>query len=308
MEQFNFDLIIVGSGPAGMTAGIYAKRSGLKTLIIEKNIIGGQASLTYEIKNYPGFETISGMELGMLMQQQAESLGCEFAYEVVNEINLQDKTIKTDSAIYKGKAIILALGAAARRVGVDNEENLIGKGVAYCAMCDGAFFKGEDVALIGGGNTAIEDAIYLSNICKSVTIVNNLPEFTCQQTLKDELNKVISDKNNITIHQNSVVNRIDGEDRLSGVEILNTVTNEKTLLNVNGMFVAIGRKPDTDIIQNQIELDKFGYIIADEDMKTSVEGVFAAGDVRVKNLRQIVTACSDGAIAATEANSYISKL
>ena len=308
MEQFNFDLIIVGSGPAGMTAGIYAKRSGLKTLIIEKNIIGGQASLTYEIKNYPGFETISGMELGMLMQQQAESLGCEFAYEVVNEINLQDKTIKTDSAIYKGKAIILALGAAARRVGVDNEENLIGKGVAYCAMCDGAFFKGEDVALIGGGNTAIEDAIYLSNICKSVTIVNNLPEFTCQQTLKDELNKVISEKNNITIHQNSVVNRIDGEDRLSGVEILNTATNEKTLLNVNGMFVAIGRKPDTDIIQNQIELDKFGYIIADEDMKTSVEGIFAAGDVRVKNLRQIITACSDGAIAATEANSYISKL
>ena len=303
-----YDIIVVGSGPAGMTAGIYAKRSGLKTLIIEKNIIGGQASLTYEIKNYPGFETISGMELGMLMQQQAESLGCEFAYEVVNEINLQDKTIKTDSAIYKGKAIILALGAAARRVGVDNEENLIGKGVAYCAMCDGAFFKGEDVALIGGGNTAIEDAIYLSNICKSVTIVNNLPEFTCQQTLKDELNKVISDKNNITIHQNSVVNRIDGEDRLSGVEILNTATNEKTLLNVNGMFVAIGRKPDTDIIQNQIELDKFGYIIADEDMKTSVEGVFAAGDVRVKNLRQIITACSDGAIAATEANSYISKL
>lgn len=304
----NYDLIIIGSGPAGMTAGIYAKRSGLNTLIIEKNIIGGQASLTYEIKNYPGFETISGMELGMLMQQQAESLGCEFDYENVKEINLKEKTVITDSDTYTAKSIILALGAAARHVGVDNEENLIGKGVAYCAMCDGAFFKDENVALIGGGNTAIEDAIYLSKICKSVTIVNNLPQFTCQQTLKDELNKIIEERNNITIYQNSIVNKINGEDRLNGVEILNTNTNETTLLNVTGMFVAIGRKPDTDIIKGQIDLDKFGYIIANEDMHTSVDGVFVAGDVRVKNLRQIITACADGAIAATEANTYISKL
>lgn len=304
----NYDLIIIGSGPAGMTAGIYAKRSGLNTLIIEKNIIGGQASLTYEIKNYPGFETISGMELGMLMQQQAESLGCEFDYENVKEINLKEKTVVTDSDTYTAKAIILALGAAARHVGVDNEENLIGKGVAYCAMCDGAFFKDENVALIGGGNTAIEDAIYLSKICKSVTIVNNLPQFTCQQTLKDELNKIIEERNNITIYQNSIVNKINGEDRLNGVEILNTNTNETTLLDVTGMFVAIGRKPDTDIIKGQIDLDKFGYIIANEDMHTSVDGVFVAGDVRVKNLRQIITACADGAIAATEANTYISKL
>lgn len=304
----NYDLIIIGSGPAGMTAGIYAKRSGLNTLIIEKNIIGGQASLTYEIKNYPGFETISGMELGMLMQQQAEALGCEFDYENVKEINLKEKTVVTDSDTYTAKAIILALGAAARHVGVDNEENLIGKGVAYCAMCDGAFFKDENVALIGGGNTAIEDAIYLSKICKSVTIVNNLPQFTCQQTLKDELNKIIEERNNITIYQNSIVNKINGEDRLNGVEILNTNTNETTLLDVTGMFVAIGRKPDTDIIKGQIDLDKFGYIIANEDMHTSVDGVFVAGDVRVKNLRQIITACADGAIAATEANTYISKL
>ena len=304
----NYDLIIIGSGPAGMTAGIYAKRSGLNTLIIEKNIIGGQASLTYEIKNYPGFETISGMELGMLMQQQAEALGCEFDYENVKEINLKEKTVITDSDTYTAKSIILALGAAARHVGVDNEDNLIGKGVAYCAMCDGAFFKGENVALIGGGNTAIEDAIYLSKICKSVTIVNNLPQFTCQQTLKDELNKIIEERNNITIYQNSIVNKINGEDRLNGVEILNTNTNETTLLDVTGMFVAIGRKPDTDIIKGQIDLDKFGYIIANEDMHTSVDGVFVAGDVRVKNLRQIITACADGAIAATEANTYISKL
>jgi len=304
----NYDLIIIGSGPAGMTAGIYAKRSGLNTLIIEKNIIGGQASLTYEIKNYPGFETISGMELGMLMQQQAEALGCEFDYENVKEINLKEKTVITDSDTYTAKSIILALGAAARHVGVDNEENLIGKGVAYCAMCDGAFFKDENVALIGGGNTAIEDAIYLSKICKSVTIVNNLPQFTCQQTLKDELNKIIEERNNITIYQNSIVNKINGEDRLNGVEILNTNTNETTLLDVTGMFVAIGRKPDTDIIKGQIDLDKFGYIIANEDMHTSVDGVFVAGDVRVKNLRQIITACADGAIAATEANTYISKL
>lgn len=305
MEEKEFDIVIVGGGPAGLTAGIYALRCGLSVLLIESKMIGGQATLTYEIKNFPGFESISGMELAMLIHSQAEKLGLVTEYEQVNKIDLSNKTVTCDSFIAKGKSIILAMGASARHVGVENEDRLIGAGVAYCAVCDGAFYKGEDVVLVGGGNSAIEDAIYMAKIAKSVTIVNNLDDFTCQQTLRDELKKVSEELKNITIYQSNVINKIFGDKKLEKVEIKNVHTGEMKEIVCGGMFVAIGRKPDTELIKDQIELDKYGYIVADENMHTSVEGVFVAGDIRVKKLRQIITACADGAIAATESNSYL---
>lgn len=306
MKQY--DVIILGAGPAGLTASIYAVRSGLKTLVIENKMVGGQATLTYEIKNYPGFESISGMDLTMQMQAQAENLGVEFEYDTVEDINLNEKTVTTSMEQFSAKAIILAMGASARKIGAKNEDELTGKGVAYCAVCDGAFFKDEDVVMVGGGNSAIEDAIYLSKIAKSVTIVNNLPNFTCQEILKEELEKTIKERKNISIIQGHMIKEMVGKDKLEKVIIASVDGVETGEIPCAGCFVAIGRKPDTDMVREQIELDSHGYIKADENMHTSIDGVFVAGDIRVKNLRQIITACADGAIAGTEANAYINTL
>lgn len=303
-----YDVVILGAGPAGLTASIYAVRSGLKTLVIENKMIGGQATLTYEIRNYPGFESISGMDLTMQMQAQAENLGVDFEYDSVEEINLEKKYVKTSMEEFSAKSLILAMGASARKVGAKNEEELTGKGVAYCAVCDGAFYKDLDVVMVGGGNSAVEDAIYMSKIAKSVTIVNNLPDFTCQEILREELNKTIEERKNISIVQGHVVKEMVGENKLEKVKIEAVDGSDAEEIECEGCFVAIGRKPDTDMVKGQIELNNQGYIVADENMHTSIEGVFVAGDIRVKNLRQIITACADGAIAGTEANTYINSL
>ncbi len=307
MEKI-YDLAIIGGGPAGLTAAVYALRSGLKTVLIEKMMVGGQASLTQEIKNFPGFASITGMELGMKMHEQAESIGLETVYGDVTLVDFKQKNKKvvtTEGDIF-ARTIILAMGAKARKLGVANEDKFLGAGLAYCAVCDGSFYRDKDVVVVGGGNTAIEDAIYLSKICNSVTIVNNMPSFTCQQILQEELEEEIK-KNKIMVYHNSAVKELKGSNRVEEISFINLKTNHVKTQKVAGVFVAIGRIPESDLVKSIIDCDKHGYIIADENMHTNIDGVFVAGDIRVKNLRQVVTACADGAIAAVEANAHLSK-
>jgi len=304
-----YDIAIIGGGPAGLTAAIYALRSGKSTVMIEKMMIGGQSSLTWEIANFPGFVSISGMELATKMHEQATNLGLETVYADVTKVELKEKTkrIETTDGVIESKSVILTMGAKARPLGVENERKYVGSGLAYCAVCDGSFYKGLDIAMVGGGNSAVEDAIYMSKICPSVTIINNLSDFTCQQVLREEIEELIK-AGKITVYQNSIVTKLNGDRQINGVEFKNTVTGKLTTKSVSGVFVAIGRIPESDIIKGIVNCDKSGYIIADENMHTNMAGVFVAGDIRVKNLRQVITACGDGAIAATEAGAYVNSL
>lgn len=301
-----YDVVIVGAGPGGLTAAIYALRSGLSVAIVEKAMIGGQASLTYEIKNFPGFVSISGMELAMKMHEQATLLGAETIYGEVKKINFasMNNLLFIDDEQIFANTIILSMGAKARTLGVPGEAEFIGRGICYCAVCDGALYKDKEVVLVGGGNSAVEDAIYLSKICKSVTIINNLPTFTCQKVLLDDLEKQIEEKNNIFVNHNSCVLEISGEEMVKQVKYKNAEGKE-VLVNAEGVFIAIGRAPDTELVRNSVHLDAHGYVAVDENFETNQPGVFACGDVVVKKLRQIITACADGAIAATNANTFI---
>ena len=288
-----YDLLILGAGPSGLTAGIYAARGGLKTAIIEKTSFGGQLALTSEIENYPGFENISGFELAYKMQQQAEKLGVEFIYEEITDLDIVGdvKSVKTQGNKYEAKAIIIAMGASPRLLGLDKEKALLGAGVSYCATCDGAFFRGKDVAVIGGGNTAVEDAIYLSKFCNKVYIVHRRNEF---RATKSEINKMTA-KQNVEFVLSSVVSDIFGESKVEGIEV--TTGEQKKRIDVSGVFVAIGRTPNTTLI-NGIDLTDNGYIVVDRLQRTSEKGVYAVGDIVDKSLRQVVTACADGAVAA----------
>lgn len=288
-----YDLLILGAGPSGLTAGIYAARGGLKTAIIEKTSFGGQLALTSEIENYPGFENISGFELAYKMQQQAEKLGIEFIYEEITNLDIVGdvKSVKTQGNKYDAKAIIIAMGASPRLLGLDKEKALLGAGVSYCATCDGAFFRGKDVAVIGGGNTAVEDAIYLSKFCNKVYIVHRRNEF---RATKAEIKKMTA-KQNVELVLSSVVSDIFGESKVEGIEV--TTGEQKKRIDVSGVFVAIGRTPNTTLI-NGIDLTDNGYIVVDRLQRTSEKGVYAVGDIVDKSLRQVVTACADGAVAA----------
>lgn len=288
-----YDLLILGAGPSGLTAGIYAARGGLKTAIIEKTSFGGQLALTSEIENYPGFENISGFELAYKMQQQAEKLGVEFIYEEITDLDIVGdvKCVKTQGNKYEAKAVIIAMGASPRLLGLDKEKALLGAGVSYCATCDGAFFRGKDVAVIGGGNTAVEDAIYLSKFCNKVYIVHRRNEF---RATKAEINKMTA-KQNVELVLSSVVSDIFGESKVEGIEV--TTGEQKKRIDVSGVFVAIGRTPNTTLIKG-IDLTDNGYIVVDRLQRTSEKGVYAVGDIVDKSLRQVVTACADGAVAA----------
>lgn len=288
-----YDLLILGAGPSGLTAGIYAARGGLKTAIIEKTSFGGQLALTSEIENYPGFENISGFELAYKMQQQAEKLGVEFIYEEIMGLDIVGdvKCVKTQGNKYEAKAVIIAMGASPRLLGLDKEKALLGAGVSYCATCDGAFFRGKDVAVIGGGNTAVEDAIYLSKFCNKVYIVHRRNEF---RATKAEINKMTA-KQNVELVLSSVVSDIFGESKVEGIEV--TTGEQKKRIDVSGVFVAIGRTPNTTLIKG-IDLTDNGYIVVDRLQRTSEKGVYAVGDIVDKSLRQVVTACADGAVAA----------
>ena len=307
--QTNFDIIIIGGGPAGMTAGIYSARAGMQVLLIEKNSIGGQVSLTGSIANYPGFKKIDGFELSQNMFEQMTALGVETLFGSVDEINLADeiKTVKVGGVTYSAYSIILSMGANSRGLDVTGEKNFIGKGISYCAVCDGAFFKNKIVAVVGGGNTALEDAVYLAPIVQKLYLIHRRKEYRADQTAIDEFEKLLDKQNsNITAKLGYVVEEIKGQERVQSLVLRNVETQEREELDVDGVFVAIGRNPNTELLNDAITLDN-GYVVVDDTMKTNVAGVYAAGDIVKKNLRQIATAISDGAIAGTNASNFVKK-
>lgn len=301
-----FDVLIIGGGPAGYTAALYATRAGLDTVVIERMSPGGQMTLTGDIDNYPGYpEGIDGFSLGMKMQEGAERFGAVTEYAEVKEVSFSGeyKKIITESGEYLAKTVIIATGANPRELGVEGENDLIGQGVHYCAHCDGRFYKDKTVAVIGGGNSAAADAAYLSRLAKKVYLVHR------RDTLRatEIYHKPLMNTPNLEFVWDSTVERFNVDGKLSGIAVRNVKTGDITDIACDGVFVSIGRKPATDFLADKIALDFVGYIIADENCHTNVEGVFAAGDVRTKTLRQVVTAVSDGAVAANEAEEYISK-
>lgn len=302
-----YDLVIVGGGPSGLTSAIYATRANLKCLIIEKGVIGGQTSLTHSIDNYPALNGVQGYDLTNKMYEHAIALGAKFLNEEVVKLELNGKIKKIylkDKTI-EAKAVVLALGAKARKLNVAGEDKYINLGVNYCAVCDGALYKGKDVVVVGGGNSAVEDALYLFNIAKSVTIINKSNDFTCWEHLKEQINALIESKK-VKVYHNSVVTKIIGDKKVNAVEI--KYKNFKNDIKTDGVFVAIGRTPEIEILKDtKIQLDKYGYVVSNENMETNIKGVYVCGDVRTKEVRQIITACADGAIASTIANKYIKK-
>ena len=296
-----YDVIIIGGGPAGLTAAIYATRGGLKTAVIEKQTAGGQITLTSEIENYPAVEKTSGFELAMKMMSQAESFGAQFIYDDVTAVDLYSKTVMVSSGELKAKTIIIATGAKPRTLNLEGEARLTGRGVSYCATCDGAFFRNKTVAVNGGGNTAVEDALYLQKFAKKVYLIHRRDKLRAEQALQNALLN-----SNVEVLWNKTIADISGETKVENVTLSDTLNGEKTNLALDGIFVAIGQVPQTELCKG-LTLDEQGYVITKEDMSTEIEGVFVAGDLRQKSLRQVITACGDGAIAASSAIKYISE-
>lgn len=303
-----YDLIIIGGGPAGLSAAVYAGRSGMKTLVLESISLGGQVNLTYEVDNYPGFyENPTGMDLAEAMKKHAEKFETEFSTETVKSIIDSDKPVKTvvtRKNTYETLAILFATGANPRKLGAVGEDTFYGAGVSYCATCDGAFFKGQDTVVVGGGNTAFEDALYLSRFCSHVTLVHRNERFRAAATLV----KKAQTSPNITILTNRVVKTISGDTAVQSITLQNTQTAETETMECAGIFVAVGRIPETTLAGNYVKLTEDGFIETDRQMQTNIAGIFAAGDVRNTPLRQIVTAAADGAVAATSAVNYINEL
>ena len=303
-----YDIIIIGGGPAGLTASIYALRAKKSVLLIERYVPGGQVAQTGKIENYPGFKSIDGLELSNLMFEQASDLGLETIYTDVIKYDLlgKIKKVETYDGTFECKAVVLALGAVARQLDVENEKKFIGRGISYCATCDGNFFKDKNVAVVGGGNTSFEDCLYLADIVSKIYLIHRRDEFRGDKHTLLKL-KEFEKVGKIEFVLNSVVKALNGEDKLISVVVENKIDKTLREIFVDGLFVAIGRRPDTSLIQDIITLDENGYIITDENMRTNIDGVYAVGDVRQKRLRQIVTACSDGAISAVDIIDYISK-
>lgn len=294
-----YDIIIVGAGIAGMTAAIYAKRAGKEVLLLDEVSYGGQIINSNSVENYPGFSSISGYELATSIFNQIQNFGVSFKMERVVNITESRKVI-TNKNKYQARAIIIASGLRHRSLDVIGEDKFLGKGLSYCATCDGNFYKNLDVCVVGGGNTALEDALYLSNICNHVYLIHRRDKLRGDKYLIDLLNK----KDNVSFVYDSVVKEIRGDDKISSVLLLNKTNNKEVSINVSGVFVAVGYEPSSSVFNNIINLDERGYIKSD-DCTTNVSGIFVAGDVRSKKLRQLVTASSDGAIAATLAVSYL---
>ena len=291
-----YDIIIIGAGPAGLTAGIYALRANLKVLIIEKESIGGQISTSPLVENYPGYKSISGLELSNSMYEQYNALGGELEVDEVTKIKKDDDfTVTTEYDEYRAKSIIIATGAKHKHLNIDREEDFIGKGLSYCATCDGAFFKDKIVAVIGGASTAVTSAIYLSNIAKKVYLIYRKSKLKCEDILKTRLDKL----ENVEIIYNSEVTKLIGKDVIEGI-----VLNDSDTIEVDGVFVSIGMEPNTKFVEKLIPITDDNYIDS-LDTKTNIEGIFVAGDVRKKDLRQLTTAVSDGSLAATYAIDYI---
>ena len=300
-----YDTIIIGGGPAGYTAALYAARAGLDCLLLEKMSAGGQMALTGDIDNYPGFdEGIDGFTLGMKMQKGAERFGAKTEYVEILSVDFTDKIKKliTTNGDFYSKTVIIASGANPKELGIPKERELIGKGIHYCAHCDGRFYKDKTVAVIGGGNSAVSDALYLSRLAKKVYLIHRRDKLRAEKIYEIPL----LEAENVEFIWNSVVKDFIADSRITGLNIENTKTNKKSDIQCDGVFISIGRKPATDFLGDSVALDENGYIIADETTRTSVGGVFAAGDIRTKALRQIITAASDGAVAVHFAEEYLS--
>jgi len=299
-----YDVLILGGGPAGLTAALYAKRAGVSALVLEREIYGGQMANTPAVENYPGIVNISGVDLAMALYEQVTGLGVEVRLEgpVSYQLNTEVKTVATARGLYEARTVIIANGVKRRLLGCPGEERLAGRGVSYCATCDGAFFRGREVAIVGGGNTALEDALFLANGCSAVHLIHRRDRFRGSPILADAVEK----RENIVIHWNTVVEEITGEDKVAGAWLRDVVTGKETSLPVAGVFVAVGLAPDNAAFAGQLQLDGAGYIRAGEDCRTSLPGVFAAGDTRTKEVRQIITAAADGAVAALGAAGFVS--
>ena len=299
-----YDIIIVGAGPAGLTAGIYARRASKKVLILEAVSYGGQILNTSSIENYPATPHISGYDFSLNLYNQTKELGAEIVFEKAIDIkdNEDFKEVITNKNTYKAKTIILATGAENRKLNIDKEDELVGRGVSYCATCDGGFYKGKDVAVVGGGNNALEEAIYLTDIVNKVYLIHRRDAFRADDSLVEKLKS----KNNIEFIYNSNVTKLNANDILESIEVTNK-DGEVKQIDVSAIFIAVGRIPENQNFAKIIDLNENGYVIAGEDCHTNVDGIFVAGDNRVKSLRQLVTATSDGAVAATEAIKYINK-
>lgn len=298
-----YDVIVIGGGPAGYTAALYCARAGMDTAVIEKLSAGGQMCLTPQIDNYPGFdEGIDGFTLGDKMQKTAQKYGTTVINEEVIEVCLNDtiKVVKTAKDTLYAKTVVAATGAEHKALGIENEEKLVGKGVGYCATCDGMLYKNKTVSVVGGGNSAVSDALYLSKICKKVYLIHRRDTLRATKVYHEPLMKA----ENVELCWNSVVDELLFENKLKGIKIKDVNSGEEREILCDGLFISIGRKPETELFKNQLELDSSGYIIADENTKTNLQGVFAAGDVRTKSVRQIVTATADGAVAAHFAEEY----
>lgn len=305
-ERTMYDILIIGAGPAGLTAAIYGQRAGKKTVLFEESTYGGQILNTPEVENYPGLKTVSGFELATNLYEQATDLGAEIIYEKVIGIENSGayKKVKTASNEYEAKTVIIATGAKNRPLGIDKEQEFVGAGISYCATCDGNFFRNRDVAVIGGGNTALEDAEVLSGIANRVYLIHRRDSFRGEQANVDRLIA----KENVEFVLDSIPEELLGEGVISGIKVKNIKTGEDRIITVQGIFVAIGQMPDNSNFADVAPLDKKGYVQAGEDCKTETPGIFTAGDCRHKKVRQIATATADGAVAALEAIEYINSL
>ena len=305
-ENYVYDMLIIGGGPGGYTAALYAARAGLDALLLEKLSAGGQMALTTQIDNYPGFEDgVDGSLLAEKMRRQAERFGGEtkLAEALSADLKTDPKAVKTTAGTFYGKTVVVATGASPRELGVPMEKELVGRGVSYCAACDGMFYKGRTVVVVGGGDTAAADALLLSRVAKKVILVHRRDRLRATRVYHQPLMAA----GNVEFRWNSVVSGLLYGERLTGVRLKDVHTGAETDLNCDGVFVAVGRKPATELAAGQLELDKSGYIVAGESAETNIPGVYAVGDVRTKPLRQVVTAAADGAVAVQMAERYIGK-
>jgi len=299
-----YDMIVVGGGPAGYTAALYAARAGLDVVVLEKLSAGGQMALTHTIDNYPGFpEGVDGFELGERMQQQAQRFGAKTVYAQVNRLDLkaEPKTVETSEGVFTGKTVVLATGAGPKELGLPEEKGLIGRGVAYCAACDGMFYRGKTVVVVGGGNSAAADALLLSRVAKKVILVHRRDTLRATKIYHEPLMKA----ENVEFRWNSVVTEILHDQKVTAVRLRDTESDQEAIVQTDGVFISIGRKPATELVGGQLELDGNGYVIAGEETETSIPGVYAVGDVRTKKLRQVVTAVADGAAAVHMAEEFL---
>lgn len=298
-----YDLIIIGAGPAGLTAALYAGRSRLNTLVLERMLAGGRILLTETIENFPGFLSVSTQELTSKMTEQIKQLDVKIESKEVLDVDCKSKVVKTQKNNYSAKSIIIATGAKPRKLGVPGEDKLTGKGVSYCATCDGPLFKDKTIAVVGGGNAVAEEALYLARFAKTVHVIHRRDALRASSILQEKL----KENKKINFILNSLVGEVCGVNKVESVKIINKATKKEEVLSCDGVFVYIGYDPDTGFLKNKLNLDESGFIMTDENLATSEAGVFACGDCRRKSLYQVVTACADGAIAADSAYKYLSK-